>query len=325
MHNGLATHLPPLAAPAIPVLPMIVVLGILLPVFGLIAIGYGMARTPLLKNEGVRGLGSFVYYVALPALLFRSTALPPPGESGGGAILFALGMALARGRFAMSLSEQGIVGVNASFGNSVQMGVPLVLAAFGPAGMHAMALVIALQSIILLTLATIVVELGGWRGGAALGRSLSGVLKALVTNPIIMAIVAGFLWRRAGLTLPTALLRLIELLADGASPCALFALGASLAGFRLTAGLGDTALVVGLKLLVQPLTVWALAHLLGLAPLDLAVVTLAAALPIGMNAFIMAQGYQLHVAQSASAVVLSNLLSVLTLGAVLGFFAVPPP
>lgn len=253
---------------------MMIVLGILLPVFGLIAIGYAMARTPLLKNEGVRGLGSFVYYVALPALLFRSTAVPPPGESGGGAIiaaffggaviLFALGMALARYRFAMNLSEQGVVGVNASFGNSVQMGVPLVLAAFGPQGMHAMALVIALQSVILLTLATVIVELGGWRGGAALG--------------------------------------------------------ASLAGFRLTADLGDAALVVGLKLVVQPIVVWALARLLGLAPLDLAVVTVAAALPIGMNAFIVAQRYQLYVAQSASAVVLSNLLSVVTLGTVLGFF-----
>jgi len=309
---------------------MMIVLGILLPVFGLIAIGYAMARTPLLKNEGVRGLGSFVYYVALPALLFRSTAVPPPGESGGGAIiaaffggaviLFALGMALARYRFAMNLSEQGVVGVNASFGNSVQMGVPLVLAAFGPQGMHAMALVIALQSVILLTLATVIVELGGWRGGAALGRSLNAVLRALVTNPIIMAIVVGFLWREAGLALPTPLLHLIDLLADGASPCALLALGASLAGFRLTADLGDAALVVGLKLVVQPIVVWALARLLGLAPLDLAVVTVAAALPIGMNAFIVAQRYQLYVAQSASAVVLSNLLSVVTLGTVLGFF-----
>jgi malonate transporter and related proteins len=310
---------------------MLIVLGILLPVFGLIAIGYGMARTPLLKTEGVRGLGSFVYYVALPALLFRSTATPPPGESGSGAIiaaffggaviLFALGMLLARYRFGMSLSEQGVVGVNASFGNSVQMGVPLVLAAFGPAGMHAMALVIALQSIILLTLATIVIELGGWRGGAAIGRSIRSVLKALVTNPIITAIVAGFLWRQTGAALPAALTRLIDLLADGASPCALFALGASLAGFRLTAGLGDIALLVGLKLVAQPAIVWLLARALGLAPLDLAVLTTAAALPIGMNAFIMAQRYQLYVAQSASAVVLSNLLSVLTLGTVLGFFA----
>jgi len=71
---------------------------------------------------------------------------------------------------------------------------------------------------------------------------------------------------------------------------------------------------------VQPIVVWALARLLGLAPLDLAVVTVAAALPIGMNAFIVAQRYQLYVAQSASAVVLSNLLSVVTLGTVLGFF-----
>src|SRR5690349_14256466 len=88
-HHGRATDLRDRAALAIPRPRMLTVLGILLPVFGLIAIGYGMARTPLLRNEGVRGLGSFVYYVALPALLFRSTATPPSGESGSGAIIAA--------------------------------------------------------------------------------------------------------------------------------------------------------------------------------------------------------------------------------------------
>jgi malonate transporter and related proteins len=309
---------------------MATVLAILLPVFGLIAAGYGMARTRLLSSEGVRGLGSFVYYVALPALLFRSTALGAASETshanviaaffGGAVALFVLGLLIGRFRFGMDLREQGVVAVNVSFGNTVQMGVPLVLAAFGPDGMQAMALVIALQSIILLTLATIVIELG--RSGAGeLGHALRAVAAAIATNPIITSIVAGFLWRLTGLPLPMAVTRFIDLLGDGASPCALFALGASLSGFRLAAGLGETAIIVGLKLVLQPIVVWSLAKLFGLAPLDTAVVTLAAALPIGMNAFLVAQRYQTYVAGSASAVVLSNLLSVLTLGGVIALFA----
>lgn len=122
---------------------MAIVLAILLPVFGLIAGGYAMARTRLLSSEGVRGLGTFVYYVALPALLFRSTALPSPSEGGHGAVivaffggalvLFALGMLIGRYRFRMGLPEQGVLAINVSFGNTVQMGVPLVLAASVPA------------------------------------------------------------------------------------------------------------------------------------------------------------------------------------------------
>lgn len=308
---------------------MATVLAILLPVFGLIAAGYGMARTRLLTREGVRGLGSFVYYVALPALLFRSTAFGAAGERGhggviaaffGGAVaLFALGMLIGRYRFRMGLPEQGVLAINVSFGNTVQMGVPLVLAAFGPGGMNAMALIIALQSVVLLTLATIVIELG--RGGVGqLGRSLRAVAAAIATNPLIMAIAAGFVWRRTGLPLPEAPARFIELLAAGASPCALFALGASLSGFRLAAGFGETLAMVGLKLVLQPIVVWLLAKLFRLEALDVAVVTLAAALPIGMNAFITAQRYRIYVARSASAVVVSNVLSVLTLAAVLAIF-----
>ena len=78
--------------------------------------------------------------------------------------------------------------------------------------------------------------------------------------------------------------------------------------------------MVGLKLVLQPIVVWLLAKLFRLEALDVAVVTLAAALPIGMNAFITAQRYQIYVARSASAVVVSNVLSVLTLAAVLAIF-----
>lgn len=308
---------------------MATVFTILLPVFGLIAAGYGIAHTRLLSAEGARGIGNFVYYLAIPALLFHSLALGGVGEAGhgriiaayflGAVIVFALGLALGRWGFGVGLREQGVLAVNASFGNTVQMGVPLVLAAFGPPGLRPLTLIIALHAIVLLTLATVVIELGRGRGG--IGGTLRAAMAALATNPIILAIVVGFLWSLTHWPLPAALAEFLNLLGAAASPCALFALGAALSRFRLASGAHESAAIVGLKLLLQPLLVWGLGHLFGLAPLDLAVATVAAALPIGMNAFILAQRYEVYVARSASAVVLSNLLSMLTLAAVIAIFA----
>ncbi|HWI27410.1 MAG TPA: AEC family transporter [Stellaceae bacterium] len=306
------------------------VLTILLPVFGLIALGYGMACTRLFTREGVRGFGNFVYYLALPALLFRGAAIDQAGAGGdprvlaayflGAVALFALGMLIGRWRFGLDLKAQGVLAINVSFGNTVQLGLPLMLAAFGPAALAPMTLIIALHSMVLLTLATLVIELG--RGGSGeLGRSLHATARALLTNPIIGAIVLGFCWRSTGWPLPRAIVDFVELLAAAASPSALFALGAALAQFRLGSGAGETVVIVALKLLLQPTVVWLLGRALGLAPLDLAVATVAAALPIGLNAFIVAQRYGVYVDRSAGAVVLSNIVSVATLAAVLAAFA----
>ena len=309
---------------------MATVITILLPVFGLVLAGFFTARTRLLTGEGIRGLASFVYYLAIPALLFRSTSAGVPDAGGELALvlayfiatlgLFAVAMLVGAWRFGLGLREQSVMAINAAFGNTVQMGVPIVLAAFGPAGMKPLTLIIALHSVVLLTLATIVIELGRGRGGS-LGQTLRATARAVLANPIILAIAAGFLWSGLGLALPRAVADFLDLLAPAAGPCALFTLGASLSRFRLAAAFGETVAIVALKLGALPLLVWALAKAFALSPLDTAVAMVTAALPVGMNAFIFAQRYDIYVARSASAVVLSNLLSVATLAVVLVLFA----
>lgn len=310
--------------------PMATIVTILLPVFGLILAGFVAARLRLVAGEGIRGLAAFVYYLAIPALLFRSTAAGLP-EAGGEVALvfayfiatlgiFALAMLLGAWRFGRDLREQGVMAINAAFGNTVQMGAPIILAAFGPPGLKALTLIIALHSVVLLTLATIVIELGRGRGGS-LGQTLRATTRAIAGNPIILAIAAGFLWSGLGPALPRALTGFLDLLAPAAGPCALFTLGAGLSGFRLAADLGETFAIVVLKLAVLPIFVWALAKAFALAPLDATVAVVTAALPVGMNAFIFAQRYDVYVARSASAVVLSNLLSAATLALVLALFA----
>ena len=87
-----------------------------------------------------------------------------------------------------------------------------------------------------------------------------------------------------GLTLPAPAKAFGVLLGGAALPCALFALGASLVGHPITAGKGEVALLVGLKLLAHPLAVWVLVtYAFALQPLWAKVAVIEAALPTAVN------------------------------------------
>jgi predicted permease len=308
---------------------MTVVLGTVLPVFGLMLTGYVFARTRTIDAAGARGLSVFVFNVAIPALLFRSLAGESRGAGlgivyayfGGCLIVFALAMLVARLRFRHPLQLQSLVAINATFSNSVQLGIPIVFTAFGPDGAHPLLLVIAFHTVTLITLATTLVEIGLGKGKGAL-RSAISVLRALAGNPLLLAIAAGWVWSLARLPMPGPLDEFLKLLGAAGSPCALFVLGASLATLRLAGALAETLTVAALKLFVLPLVVYGLSRFVfDLTPIEIAVATVTAALPSGANAFILAQRYELYVARSASIVLVTTVLSVVTVSLCLAAFA----
>jgi len=121
-----------------------------------------------------------------------------------------------------------------------------------------------------------------------------------------------------GFRLPGTLERFAALIAGAAVPCALFSVGASLRGYRLRGALAPAALMVALKLVAHPLIVWALAsYVFGVPPLWAKVAVLLAALPVGVNVYLFAVRYDAGQAESASAILLSSVLSVATLTLVL--------
>jgi hypothetical protein len=310
---------------------MSTVIEVVLPVFAVILLGFGFGRGGFLSAEGARGLGAFVYYAAIPALLFRGMAAASAGVGGslgllgayfaGALAVFALSMAIGRLAFGLSLPEQGLMALGTGFSNSVQLGIPLVLAAFGDAGLVPLTIIISVHSLLLLSLTTVVVEAGRGHAGGAL-RMAEATAIAIAGNPVILSIVAGFLWRLTGFAVPAPLQHLIDLLAAAATPAALFSLGATLAGFRLAGDLAESLVVVAIKLLVLPVVVWLFATgIFHLGALDAAVATTCAALPTGSNAFILAQRYNLYVARAASSVLISTALSIVTLGVLLAVLA----
>jgi hypothetical protein len=304
---------------------------IVLPLFALIACGYGFSRLELIGEAGLKGLTRFVLYLAIPALLFRTMA--------GGALqralnldvlfayylatltLFALGLALGRFAFRRSPREQPVFALSACFGNVVLMGTPVIYTAFGEAGMVPYLLITTFHSVILLTLATLLLESAGGAGhgfGVAAGKAVA----ALLRNPVVLAILAGIAYGATGWVLPRPVDRFVELLAGAAAPAALVALGGSLAAFRVAGQLRQSAVLVAAKAFLHPLLAWALATLLfDLEPLAVAVVTIVAAMPTGATVFVMAREYDSAVPTASTTVLLATGVSVLTLAALLIHYA----
>jgi malonate transporter len=303
---------------------MNIVLEVVAPVFVIVALGWAAARFRYIDAAGFKGLNTFTFTLGAPALLFLggTTAQGGGGPAAlaffcGTAVLYAAALLAGRWLLGMALSPAGLFALNASFGNTVMMGIPLVVAGFGVQAMPVMLAILALHSMVLLGVATVVAEIG-LNARAPLHRVLWATARGVARNPIVMSVLVALVWRNIGLPPPTGLLRhTLDLLGAAAPPVALFCLGGSLLGFNARAAWRETAVVLALKLLVMPLLVWGACRLLAVPPAQAAVAVLVAALPTGANAFLLAQRYQVAAEQSGAAVLLGTLLSVVTLSALL--------
>lgn len=311
---------------------MNIVVDIIVPVFGIVGIGYIAARVGLFSAEATRGLSSFVFNFAIPALLFRTmatTELPAELEWGylvayfGGVYgVWIAGTLASRYLLRRSGAEPVIAGMTAGFSNNVLLGVPLVLTTFGEAATLPLFLIIACDSWLLLTTATLQAELAiGERGDPKV--LVRNVTNALVRNPIVMSLLIGIAWNGLGVPLPGVMDSLTETLGTAALPCAVFAMGASLAGFRLSGAVADAGLSVVLKLIAHPVLVWLLAtYVFDLKPLWRDVATVMAALPVGINVYLLADRYQAGVGSGITAILVSTALSVASIAVVLTFLGV---
>ena len=301
------------------------VLDIVFPVFALMAIGYALGRSPLLGGDvGIKALTNFVFYAAIPALLFRlfSRGLPEEGIEwsivfgyfGAALLHFAITVALGRFVFRNPPVEYGLMGMSSSFSNTVLMGLPLVYTAFGEPGLIPMMMIVTFHPMILIPLSTIMVEALRGQKGQGLGNILLSTFKSLAVHPVILGLCSGLAFGATGLELVSMVDRLIDLLSQAATPAALCALGASLTQFRVAGDLKESMTLVIMKLALLPALVFIFtSYIFQNDPLYVAVATLNAATPAGINAFLLARFYGTYTQRSASVILLSTLLSAVTL------------
>lgn len=306
---------------------MEILLEIIVPVFGIVGLGYAAARTGLFPHDATKGLSRFVFDYAIPAMLFRTmatTALPETIQwgylisyFGGGYVAWIVGTLVSVLAFRARGAEPAIAGMTGAFSNVVLLGVPLVLTTYGDIATLPLFLIIAFHSWQLLSVVTIQAE-AGIGAGAEMRRLPINVALGLVKNPIIIALLAGVLFNVLGGTLPHVVDSLTGMLGRAALPCAVFAMGASLAAYRVAGAVAVASVGTVLKLVLHPLMVWLLAtHVFTVEPLWRDVAVILAAMPVGVNVYLMAQRYQVAVAPATTAVLISTGFSVFTVAGVL--------
>lgn len=295
-------------------------LEIIAPVFALIVMGRIAVRFQWMDAGGLRGLNDFVFFAALPCLLFSSVAETPHLDVldigavyfAACLIVYAVAMVMARFVLGAGLARAAMIGLNASYGNTVMMGIPIIAATFGEAALSSLLGIIALHSALLLPLATVLVEMGG-TGHAGFRYIARATVGGVVRNPVIVAIMLAFAWRGIGLPVPRALHGLVAMLGAAGPPLALFCLGASLPPFSGSRFLKEATLASVLKLALLPAVVWALTRLTGMSGQPVAVAVLTAGMPTGANAFLLARRAGTLIEASAGTVVVATVASVLTL------------
>lgn len=303
------------------------IIEVVLPFFAVVGVGYAAARRGLIGLHGNQGLTTFVYWFAIPMLLFRGVATRGADEFRDFGLLaayalstlvlfFAVGFA-ARRAFGLGRMDGIFHGFGAAQSNNGFLAVPLMPALFGEQAIAPVVLTMFADVLVLYPLAFVLADLasGAPVTSGALARRIA---RTFYTNPFLIAIGAGIAVATTGVAIPDPVLAFATLAGQAGPPTALFALGASLALHAAGGGaLGPIATMNVGKLVLHPLVFAAIAlWVVPLPPLHLTVGIAAAALPTGINLFLISQRYVANVGVYSAAILASTALSVVTFSAV---------
>jgi malonate transporter and related proteins len=299
-------------------LQLLSALSVVAPVFALIALGFAASRLRLVSTEAGGGLSEFVFVLAIPALLFRTVAgakLPDINPLPHWITYFAA-LALCWGianwvalRMGRNAREAAIIGFSAGQANTVLVGIPMILGTLGERGSLPAVLIIAIHLPITMSVVTLLIA----RGEAQKGSGLK-LVRSLVSHPILIAILAGALWRAGSAPMPDLMVKLLKYLGDAAAPCALVAMGMSMTQVSFSGNKRLILLITALKLVLHPVLVYVLGvHVFHLPPVYSAAALIFAACPTGINAFLVAERYRSGAAITSGAIAFSTILAVFTM------------
>ena len=297
-----------------------------LPFFALIGLGFQAGRTGFFTPEATAYLTKFVFYFALSAMLFRFSANLSLAEIFDWwfvaaylwgcftVYLIATAVALFRRR---GIEEAAVEAQCAVIGNTGFLGVPMLIVLLGEAAAGPVLMVLALDLVVFSSLIVILIT------GSRDGRMSLGILKTvgmgLLKNPMIVSMTLGLLWSAFALPIPEVANEFLAILGAAATPGALFAIGASLAG-KSAERLTVAGWLTFCKLVLHPAAVALAALVLFPVPIfDAAVMIAAASLPVAGNVYILAQHYGVAPHRVSASILISTALSIVTVSVVIAW------
>lgn len=286
----------------------------ILPIFGMIVLGYVLGWRRWLNADNLGSLSWLTFRLFLPCLLLTGIARAPLADALSprlvlvyfvpALVLFTLFNLVVQKRTGRPSS----LGLAASYSNNVLIGIPMISALFGQRGLVYLFALLALHSLLMFSTQSLYAALGRGREQRPSIRKLSGTL----ANPLVVGLVLGALINISGLDLPAPIWQILDWLAQAGLPCALIVVGVGLTRYRLRSTPAIWSVCLG-KLVLLPVAVLGLGSLMpGLDGLALQVLVLAAANPIGVNVLAFAETPEEQYTVGAS-IFLSTLLAAATL------------
>ena len=290
-----------------------------LPVFAVVAVGFAFGRGGLFDFPAALALNRFVFYAALPILLFRLIATSPferfewllvLGFLLAELIVYALGFVVARYIFGRSWSESLLLGMSVAFANQVFFVLPIARQLYGDAGAVPVVAVSTFDVVVLLVGTIIILDANREQTRSV---SPSQLVRLFARNPPIIGISAGVIASLVGLPVTNGLDFFARFVGETAAPCSLFALGLIFAVQRDEESIAVPVAMSGLKLLGMPIVAWVLVSaVFQVSPEWSKPAMLVAAGPAGAMPFVLALQYEIPVAAIARTILISTLGSLVT-------------
>ncbi len=301
-----------------------VVLTALLPVVALISVGWLLARVGWVGAGLTKPLSTLAFMVLTPVLLFRTMSrvdIAQLDATPALAYIGALGLTFGGMLWWRGLNRTAaVLALAVTYSNAVMIGIPLIGLAFGELGLVTLLTLIPIHSLVLLTTATVALEIAVAREQAAAApasarRILQVGLRAAgraLLHPVPLPIIAGLLFAQTGLVFPAWLDQGMRWVGNAFGPLALLLVGFALAASSVGKQLRQALVLCGIKNLVMPLLCIVLGTLLGMRGVPFAVLVVTAALPIGANVFLFSQRYGVAQELVTASVALSTVLSLVS-------------
>ena len=288
-----------------------------MPVFLMMVLGYLLHKTPLLNDSFANKLNDFVFKVALPVQIFKNLADSDFYAVWNTKIVifsFVVSLVSILIMFGLSflLKDKSLQAEFTQAGyrsSQALLGAALLTNIYGGTGSLALILIgaVPLYNVAAVTALTVMVP-----GGKLTRKTVLKTLKGIITNPIILGIIAGLLWSLLEIPQPTIFSRSVSSLAATATPLGLIALGASIDLKKATGCLKPTLVCTTFKLVIfvaafLPLAIW-----IGCRGELLVVMLVMLGSPTTVSCFSMARSMGHEGTLSSSTVMLTTLLSSFT-------------
>jgi hypothetical protein len=290
-----------------------------LPLGLLMGAGFLARHFSLLKERDVKAISVYVYYCALPAVLFIDLAQTAftfnvIKNMLAGALPLIIILLILLSAFMLKIIDRQLLAlavISTAFGSQVFFGLPYIMFAFeGLDAERFAAQVISSSSVIAIVVVTITLELSGSqnRGKASIPQVL---YNSVVRSPLLLSIVCGMLFGLLRLPLPDMLSTALRAIGK-TSLAAVFMLGAFLYG-RSYSSLSRAVLLSLMRIVVLPCIALLCARILRLPQLEASVLVLMHAMPVAVSVVILSQQHDFHVELIASLVLISSVGALLYL------------